>query len=198
MIKDEIQSAKYNLARLKESYKNLVKEIKETFYDKVEYFVDDSPRKPRGEKEKMQAAICLAQNKCPRSSYDLTIRQAKEWHKGKESKWLQYWIVNQDRFKDHSGTTGATIVIKKNDLRLLKDICKELWIKEVSNSFSPNTLLGFENWLEKTHVDKIYDLMCENLNEVNSTRVQLVTDRSLFLKDIIVIFPKRVRHYGNL
>lgn len=197
MIKDEIAQAQYKLSNLKERYKNLVKEIKETFYDKEDYWDENSPRKPRNESSKLQAALCLSEGRCPRSSYDLNIRQAKEWVKGKEGDWLDYWTIYQDRFKDSNGTP-ATIIIRKKNIKLLEETCKELWVKEVSASFRPNTTLGFKEWLEATSVDKIFELMCENLNEHKNTRVNLVTDKSLYLKDIVVIFPNNPRYFGNL
>jgi hypothetical protein len=197
MIKDEIKYAQRNLADLKMRYKNLVKEIKETFYDKVRYLDDDSPRKPKNEQQKLQAALCLVEGRCPRSRYNFDIRQAKTWKKGEPDVWLDYWYINQDRFNNNSGIP-PTIVIKKKNLKLLKDICKELWIKEVGASFRPNTTLGLEEWIEKTDVDKIYKLMCENLNEVRDTRVNLVTDKNLSIKDIVVIYPERGRISGVL
>lgn len=197
MLKDKIAYAHYELSNLKESYKNLVKEIKETFYEKEDFWVEDSPRKPRDESSKMQAAICLAQSNCPRISFDLHIRQAREWNKGKEDNWLDYWVVNQERFKDESGTP-ATIIIKKKNIKLLTEICRELWVKEVSASFRPNTTLGFQEWLEDTSVDKIFELMQESLNKHKDSRVYLVTDKNLYVKDIVVIFPKIARRFGIL
>ena len=71
MIKDKIASAQRELLRLKETYKNLVKNIKETFYDKEDYWVKDSPRKPKNEAQKFKAALCLAEGNCPRNSFEI-------------------------------------------------------------------------------------------------------------------------------
>lgn len=197
MIKDEIERTKSKLSNLKENYKNLVKDIKDIFYDKVDCWADDSPRKPRGETAMMQAALSLVEGRSPRYSFYLNVRQAKDWGKDKKDVWLDYWVINQDRFKDRNGTP-ATIVIRKKNIKLLEEICKELWVKEVSASYRPNTTLGFKEWLEVTNVDKILELMQENLNEHKDNRVYLVTDRNLYLKDIVVIFPKKPVIFGIL
>ncbi len=189
MIKDEISIAQANLKRLKERYNKLVIDIKETFYDKEDYWTDDSPRKPKNEKSRMQAAICLAQGASERHSFDLDLRKAENWISRDNRVQLDYWIVNQDRFKDN-GSIPPTIVIHKKNIKLLRDECKKLWIKEVGSSFRPNTLLGFEDWLEATDVEKILELMFDSFNE-NDERMHLITDKNLYLKDIVVIFPRQ-------
>jgi hypothetical protein len=192
MIKNEIESTKIKLANLKETYKVLIKDIKETFFEKKEYFVDDSPRKPRNESQKFQAALCLAQENCPRSRYDLEIRKASEWknYRDKETIWYNYYLINQKRFEGRNGIS-ATIIIRKKNLKLLKEICTGIWAKEVGSSYRPNTILGFEDWLEKVEIDKLYELICRSFNEKNSERIILVNERSLSVKDVVVIFPNK-------
>jgi len=191
MIKDEITLAQHELSRLKEQYKNLVQKIKETFYEKEEYFVEDSPRKPRGETSKMSAAYCLAQGKCPRGSYDLRISKAEEW-KSNPTKYIEKWYLYSDKFKTESGTSPV-IILKKKNIKLLRDICREMWVKEISNHYSPNTLLGFEDWMKDVSEDKILNLMHEHMNN----RVDVVTDRNLFLKDIVIVYPHEIKNYSN-
>lgn len=194
MIKDEIRQAQNNLARLKETYKKLVSDIKNTFYDKENYFVDNSPRKPRTEVAKMQAAVCLAQGKAEKYSFELNIRRAEKWESRDNRVQLDYWVANQERFKNSSGIE-PTIIIEKKNLKLLSQICRNLWVKEVGNSFRPNTLLGFEDWLSQTSVDDIFDLMINSINE-KEERMFLVTDKNLYIKDIVVIFPRRPEYFG--
>jgi hypothetical protein len=197
MIKDEILSAQSNLKRLKERYKKLVIDIKETFYNKEDYWADDSPRKPRDEKAKMQAALCLAQGASERYSFDLDLRKAENWISRDNRVKIDYWIVNQERFKDN-GSIPPTIVIHKKNIKLLQDECKKLWITEVGSSFRPKTLLGFEDWLNNTSVDYILELMFDSEEEI-SERIHLVTDKNLYLKDIVVIFPKSPKfNLGNI
>jgi hypothetical protein len=188
MIKDEIKYAESNLSQLKCKYKELVIDIKKVFYEKVDYWDDNSPRKPKNDKQKFQAALSLVEGRCPRISYDLNISQAKSW-KNESYVWFDYWTIHQERFDCGNGILATTIIRKKN-IKLLKDICKDLWIKEVSASYWPNTVFGLDEWIEKTDVDKIYELMCKHLNEHKKTRVNMVTDRSLYLKDIVIIYPE--------
>lgn len=190
MIKDEIAHTQHKLSKLKKDYKNLVSRIKETFYKKEEYFVEDSPRKPEDESSKMQAALCLVEQKCPRIKYDLDIRKAREWVKGGDYITFDYWVINQDRFKI-GGITPATIIINKKNIKSLEDICRELWVIEVSNS---KTIIGFKEWVEVNSVDRILELMMENLNQYENERVYLVTDKNLYLKDIVIIFPSQPKN----
>jgi hypothetical protein len=196
MIKDEIKYKQQELVRLKQKYKTLVEDIKKTFFDKVDYWVDDSPRKPSGEKYVLQAALCLVEGKCPRYSFNLDLRQAKSWAKGKEDKWLDYFIINQERF-DFGNGIPATIVIRKKNLKLLTDICQKLWVKQISDSFGPKTKLGFEEWLDETSVDKILELMIENFNSHKGNRVFHVTDKNLYVKDVVIIYPQKIIHSNS-
>lgn len=192
MIKDEILQTQRKLARLKESYKKLVDDIKKVFYDKEDYWDENSPRKPRNEAAKMQAALCLAQGETPRYSFDLTIQKAKNWISKNNQVQLDYWIVYQEIF-EYGGGISPTIIIYKKNIKLLREICKKLWIQEVNNSY---TTLGFEEWLEATDVDKIFELMSNGLNK-DSKRFHLVTDKNLYLKDIIVIFPHKIGYFNR-
>jgi len=190
MIKDEITLAQYELSRLKESYKNLVQKIKETFYEGIDWRDKESPRKPRGETSKMSAAYCLAQGNCPRYSHDLRISKAEEW-KSNPAKYIEKWYLYSDKFKTESGTSPV-IILKKKNIKLLRDICREMWVKEISNYYSPNTLLGFEDWMKEVSEDKILKLMLEHMNN----RVDVVTDRNLYLKDIVIVYPHVVKNYN--
>lgn len=196
MIKDEILQTQIKLARLKENYKKLVDDIKKVFYDKEDYWDENSLRKPRNEAAKMQAALCLAQGKTERYSFDLTIRKAENWISKDNRVQLDYWVVNQEKFKDN-GTTPPTIIIYKKNIKLLRSECRDLWIKEVANSYRPKTLLGFEDWLKQTSVDYILELMFDSENEI-SERIHLVTDKNLYLKDIIIIFPRKPKYFGRI
>ena len=189
MIKNEIAQAQHNLSNLKERYKNLVSDIKKVFYAKEDYWDENSKMKPRNETARMAAAFCLAMDNCPNYSFDLRINQATVW-KSNPSEYLDKWYVYSDRFERY-GSTSPVIIIKKKNLKILDEICKEMWVKEVSASYRPNTTLGFEEWLEKTSVDKILELIQKHMNN----RVDIVTDRNLYIKDIIVIYPHQIRNF---
>lgn len=137
----------------------------------------------------MSAAYCLAQESCPRYSYNLNINKAEEWNSN-PAKYIEKWYLYSDKFKTESGTYPV-IIIKKKNIKLLEDICKKMWVKEVSEN---HTTLGFEDWLKNVSEDKILNLMHEHMNN----RVDVVTDRNLYIKDIVIVYPHEVRRYRNI
>lgn len=189
MIKDKIESLTSELKHLKIRYKNLVNDIKETFYEKKEYFVDDSPRHPQNEKAKMSAAYCLATNYCPRGSWDLKVNKAQEWN-SKLIKHIEKWYIYSDKFETPNGTKPV-ILLKKKNIKLLDELCKEMWMTEVKNEFGSNrTTLGLKEWLIEKSDDYILELLYEHING----RIEVVTDRGLSIKDVVVIYPFDKKH----
>jgi len=186
MIKYEIQNTQQELSRLKAKYKKLVSEIKERFYDKVDYWEENSPRKPRGDKQIMQAAICLLEGVCPNYNFQLDVRRAEEWVRGGDNIPLDYYYTNQDKF-DYGNGIPPTIIIKKKNLKLLKEFCKKAWLKAVDDG---ETTLGLNDWVNSVNIDKLFSIICNSLNNHKTNRVHLITDRNLYIKDIVIIYPR--------
>jgi len=188
MIKNRIENTKNKLKRLQQSYDDLVEKIKETFYEKKEYWVKNSPRKPNNDTAKMSAAYCLLTEKCPGFYSDLKIQLSKNWDT-KES--LGYWLLYDDFFSSGSGTTPVKLIFKK-DLKKLEEICKSMWIISVSKSYN-GTTLGFNDWKKSVNSDDLFKLMQEHMNG----RVYIINDRKLFLKDIVIVLPYENKNFIN-
>ena len=187
MLKDKIQDMRSEVKRLSERYNILVENIKDSFYEHENYFEKTGKIRPNSKSDLMSAAYCLAMAIAPRSRYsvEFSINQATAWKKEPKEYFPNFYIYDERKFGGHHGTKPVH-VLKKKDLKILDDICKELWIKEVGNDFRPKTLLGFEDWIEATSVDDILRLMREHLEN----RIDVVTERKLGIKDIVVIYPQ--------
>jgi hypothetical protein len=180
--------------RLSEKYNTLVESVKDAFYEYENYFEKTGKIRPSSKSDLMSAAYCLAMAIAPRSKYSVNfnISQAKTWKKEPAEYFPNFYIYDEREFGGHNGTK-AVHVLHKKDLKVLDEICKELWIKEVGNDFRPKTLLGLEDWMQQTSVDDILNLMQEHLEG----RVDVVTERKLGIKDIVIIYPykQNKKHY---
>jgi hypothetical protein len=186
MLKDKIQEMRSEVKRLSEKYNALIENIKDSFYEHESYFDKTSKKKPGNKSDLMCAAYCLAMAIVPRSKYSVEFRisQSKTWNKEPVEYFPDFYIHDERNFGNHHGTK-AVHVLDKKDIKILNDICKYIWIKEVGNDFRPKTLLGFEDWLKQTSVDDILSLMQEYLEG----RVDVVNERKLGIKDIVIIYP---------
>lgn len=185
LITEKIQSYKSEINRLQERYKELVSDIKNTFYEHTEYFDKTTPLKPTSDTAIMSAAFCFANGRCPRSKYNLDIRRADVW-KSEPKAYLDYWLVYPDEFNSN-GLKTPTRILRKDDIKILEDDCKEAWKYVVNGKFGKSTVLGFSEWLEKTSCDKIIEI----LHEIYEDRIIEVTEKKLYLKDIIIIYPEK-------
>lgn len=192
MIKDKVSSLQSQLLILKKSYNDLVTRIKEVFYEKEDYWVENSPRKPRTDSARMGAAYALLSGKCPQYSFDYGINKAEVW-KSNPKQYIEKWCLYDERFETTRGTSPVIFLYKKN-IKLLDELCLKVWIKEVSvDRMRPNTLLGFNDWLEQTSDDDILTLMQEYYDD----RVFLINDKKLYLKDIVIVYPHSLKISGN-
>lgn len=189
LITEEIQSQKEELKRLQEKYKELIDGIKNAFYEHEDYFDKTTPMKPKSETAVMSAAYCFASMKHPRTQYSFdrgfTINRAEVW-KSNPKVYLDYWLVYADDFKTENGTSPIRI-LKKKDIKILEDTCKEAWKYAVNEKFSKSTVLGFNEWLEQTSCD----IVIEILHEIYEDRIIEVTEKKLYIKDIVIIYPTK-------
>jgi hypothetical protein len=141
----------------------------------------------------MLAAFCLAEEKVEmRSKYSYSIRQSQKWGSGnKHEGYHDYFFINQEKYKEHGGMVPPTILIRKKNIKQLKDICQKIWVYEVSASFSPNTTLGFEEWLESKSNDDILELLYD-WGRKNKREVKCITDASMYVRDVVIVYPKKL------
>lgn len=196
MIKDEISEMQSRLSFLKERYKDLVEKIKDVLYEHEVYLDKTSKKKPKCDKDIMSAAYSIVIGSAPHHKYDLNINRAKLWNKGKSDHEtpLDFWYVYSDRFKDFHGTTSPVIVLHKKHLKSIdKDYLIKAWASEVSVDRSrPNTTLGFNDWIKEVSIDDLFDILSENMKD----RVEIISEKSLGVKDIVVILPVKVIQHG--
>ena len=126
----------------------------------------------------------------PRGKYstDFNINQGKIWSNKEPDKYLPYFCVYDKDFENF-GSTKAVYVLRKKNIKELEELCQEMWVKEVSNSPRPNTKLGLSDWLNETTPDKIIELLEEHLGD----RIDVVTERKLKIKDIVIVYPHKPR-----
>jgi len=187
-IKKEIKDHREKAKALKKEYDSLVESIKNAFFEHEDYWDKNSKIKPKTELARMNAAYCLAMRKAPKSgfSFDLNynINQANEW-KSDPKVHYDYFYVWDKYFENRFGSTKAVLLVKKKNIKLLKENCKEAWKHAVNESFSGSTTLGFEEWLERSTPDEILSKM----HSVYEGSIDVITDRKLYLKDIVIIYP---------
>jgi hypothetical protein len=186
MIKDKIQHHKDKVKQLQEKYNNLVDSIKNAFYQREDYFDENSKFKPKSESAIMSAAYCLDMMIKPKSGYSFDvgfiIRRA-EVFKSDPKIFLDYYYLHDDRFKTHSGTPSV-FLLRKKDIKIFEDECFKAW-KYVVNKSYDSTKLGFKEWVEATSCDDIVSILHEVLEE----RIEEVSDSKLKIKDVIIIYP---------
>lgn len=183
-LKDDIKNTQEELRRLKEEYKSLCDTIKNTFFDRKDFFDKESPLVLKDEENTMKVAYCLSERQCYyQSRYGLNSRRPyKNWETKERG---NIFIVGEDRDPfSHSQSEGKTLVRLKH-IKELKEICMKIWIKEVGASYSPNTTLGFDDWLEKTSNEEILKLM----KDIDHEKVILINDPSMKVRNIVVIHP---------
>jgi len=181
MIKDRIKNKQEELCRLKSRYKELSSKIKDVFFEKDYYKSSDSPKKLLTEERVFQAALCLLEEYCPGHYFNTKVTRAKDYRDGYE-KVLDYYFIYSDRgFNQLKG--DSYVVLRKKNIKALKDRCKKIWIKEVSENISSSTILGFEEWLKKTSIDDILSLMHEYFRK----DISVITDKSLGIKDVVFL-----------
>jgi hypothetical protein len=191
-IKNEIQSLQRQLSALKEGYSKFIDEIKSKFFDREDYFDENSKLKPRDEASKIAAAYCLALRKCPRSRYDLDVSKDKKYKQKKNGhydfddyEFINRYTVSDTSFRfrgeEHTRDKPA-IVVKLKDIKLLDKICKKIWIDQVANR---RVVKGFDEWLEEISIEKLYELIQEN-----NKYVYTINERKLYIKDMVVILQQ--------
>jgi hypothetical protein len=188
LIKDKISQHRDKAKMLKDKYDNLVDKIANAFYEREVWRDENSKLKPKSEKDIMNAAYCLALMIAPRTRFSMdvpyTIHQAEEW-KTTPTVYYDYFYIWDEQFKDRmTGSTPCVYLVRKKNLKLLKKECKEAWKYAVGDS---STTLGFKDWLEQATPDDILPFMFR----VYENRIDVVTDRKLYLKDIVIIYPNK-------
>lgn len=185
MIKRRIDKLKFELKYAQDNYNNLVNDIKKTFYEK-DFWLEDSKRKPKSDFAKMQAAYSLLKEESPKYNFELRINRAEDCDTKKP---LNYFYIYDEHFRSF-GTLSPVICVFKRNIKELKEICHKAWIKEVSKRYDYVTD-SFEDWLNNISNDDLLKLL------VCNKKIFLVTDRKLYLKDIVIILPKKIENFTN-
>jgi len=188
-IKEEIQNKKDELTYLKDQYAELIESIKEACY-RVSLFSEDNKHKPDSDEDIMKAAYHYSRKECVRMFNTVNINRGRKHLKsrGNDFVYEDYWTV----YIEKSFNSYPIYILRKKNIKVLGDICKDLWKIAINNKYGETkTELGFKEWLDTTDVDDIIELM---KNEECNLDFDLVTERKLYLKDIIIIYPyKRTR-----
>ena len=189
MIKDKIKELKENAKMLEDKYNKLVNSIKEAFYEREDYWDENSKVKPRNESAVMSAAYCLAMMNAPRSKYsfdiDFKINRA-EIFRSEPKILLDYFYIYDKKFENRFGNTPVLLVRKKN-IKVLTETCLKAWKHSVNDSSRSSTILGFKEWLDATSCDEIVSI----LHQVLEDRIDEVNDKKLYIKDVIIIYPDK-------
>lgn len=190
IITEKIQHHKDKAKMLQEKFNNLVDSIANAFYEREVWRDENSKLKPKSESNVMHAAYCLAMMIAPRSRYsfdvEYNLHQATEWKSKPEVKYDYFYIHDSKNFKNRFGSTHAVYVVRKKNIKLLGEQCKEAWKYAVSKSSRPTTL-GFKEWVDQTSCDDIVNI----LYKIHENKIDVVTNRKLYLKDIVIIYPSK-------
>jgi hypothetical protein len=195
MIKDEIKKLKENAKMLEDKYNKLVNSIKEAFYEREDYWDENSKVKPKTESAIMSAAYCLAMMNAPKSKY--SFDRGFNIHRGEvfrsEPKiLLDFFYIYDKTFENRFGTTPSVLLVRKKNIKVLTETCLKAWKHAVNKSFSDSTILGFKEWLDATSCDEIVSI----LHEVLEDRIDEVNDKKLYIKDVIIIYPSNpIKNY---
>lgn len=184
-IKDKISEHKDRAKMLKEKYDDLVDKIKNAFYEHEDYWDKTSKQKPKTEHAVMNAAYCYAMMIAPKSQFsfdiDYTLNQAEEWRSDPKV-YYDYFYIWDKTFENRFGSTKPVYLARKKNIKLLEKQCKKAWMYAVKEE---KTTLGFDDWLNKSTPDEILSLFYR----VYEKRIDVITDRKLYLKDIVIIYP---------
>ena len=139
MIKDKIEHHKHKIKILQEKYNKLVNSIKEAFYEREDYWDENSKVKPRTESAVMSAAYCLAMMNAPRSKYsfdiDFRIHRA-EIFRSEPKILLDYFYIYDKNFENRFGNTPSVLLVRKKNIKVLTETCLKAWKHAVNDSFS--------------------------------------------------------------
>lgn len=194
-IRQEIQNLQKMLSEIKEGYAEFIEEVKQVFFEKEDFWDENSKRKPRNEASKIAAAYCLAIRKCPRTSFDLDVNKDKKYKRIRNGHYdfndyelIDRYTVRDTSFRfrgeEHTRDKPATVVKLKN-IKLLDELCKKIWIGQVSKN---RVTIGFEEWLEKISIEKLYELIQDEEKYVFK-----INEPKLYVKDMVVILQQSPR-----